>query len=49
MKDEKGHPAQPESLLPRPEYMIVLDVTEIIDLTPAHINAAGGKKGARNG
>lgn len=37
LKEEKGHPAQPESLLPRPEYMIVMDVAEIIDLTPAHI------------
>jgi len=40
LKDEKGHPAQPESLLPRPEYMIVMDVSEIIDLTPAHIKNA---------
>jgi uncharacterized pyridoxamine 5'-phosphate oxidase family protein len=35
--DEQGHPAQPESLLPRPEYMVIMDVTEVIDLTPAHI------------
>jgi uncharacterized pyridoxamine 5'-phosphate oxidase family protein len=49
MKDERGHPAQPESLLPRPEYMIVMDVSDIIDLTPAHIKAAGSRKGARNG
>ncbi|HOU35665.1 MAG TPA: pyridoxamine 5'-phosphate oxidase family protein [Candidatus Omnitrophota bacterium] len=37
LKEKKGHPAQPESLLPRPEYMIVMDVAEVIDLTPAHI------------
>ena len=35
--DDKGHPSMPESLLPRPEYMIVMDVNEIIDLTPGHI------------
>ena len=45
--DEQGHPAQPESLLPRPEYMIVMDVSEIIDLTPAHIKwGADSKTGA---
>lgn len=44
LKEEKGHPAQPEALLPRPEYMIVMDVTDIIDLTPAHIKGYGSKK-----
>jgi predicted pyridoxine 5'-phosphate oxidase superfamily flavin-nucleotide-binding protein len=37
LKKEKGQGAHPESLLPRPEYIIVLDVKEIIDLTPQHI------------
>jgi len=32
--EEKGHPRHPEILLPRPEYMIVMEVEEIIDLTP---------------
>jgi predicted pyridoxine 5'-phosphate oxidase superfamily flavin-nucleotide-binding protein len=34
---EKGQGGHPESLLPRPEYIIVMDVKEIIDLTPQHI------------
>jgi predicted pyridoxine 5'-phosphate oxidase superfamily flavin-nucleotide-binding protein len=38
LKKEKGQKSvHPESLLPRPEYIIVLDVKEIIDLTPQHI------------
>lgn len=32
--DQKGHPRHPEALLPRPEYMIVMEVQEIVDLTP---------------
>jgi general stress protein 26 len=40
LKEEKGHALHPESLLPRPEYMIVMDVSDIIDLTPAHIKNA---------
>jgi general stress protein 26 len=42
--EDKGHPAQPESLLPRPEYMIVMDVEEIIDLTPGHIKGYSVQK-----
>ncbi len=37
MKDEKGHPRHPEILLPQPEYMIVMEVQEIVDLTPRHL------------
>ncbi|MFA6384022.1 MAG: pyridoxamine 5'-phosphate oxidase family protein [Candidatus Omnitrophota bacterium] len=48
LKEGKGHPAQPESLLPRPEYMIVMDVSEIIDLTPAHIKNAPSLRGRNN-
>jgi predicted pyridoxine 5'-phosphate oxidase superfamily flavin-nucleotide-binding protein len=33
----KGHRSHPEALLPKPQYMIVLEVSEIIDLTPAHL------------
>jgi predicted pyridoxine 5'-phosphate oxidase superfamily flavin-nucleotide-binding protein len=44
LKEEKGHPLQPESLLPRPEYMIVMDVSEVIDLTPAHIKGYNAEK-----
>jgi len=34
MREEKGHPRHPEALLPKPEYLIVMDVEEIVDLTP---------------
>ncbi|MBU1727656.1 MAG: pyridoxamine 5'-phosphate oxidase family protein [Candidatus Omnitrophica bacterium] len=35
--DEKGHARHPEVSLPKPEYMIEMDVEEIIDLTPRHL------------
>jgi len=35
--EEKGHPRHPEALLPEPEYMIVMEVEEIVDLTPHHL------------
>ena len=35
--EEKGHTKHPEALLPKPEYLIEIDVEEIIDLTPHHI------------
>lgn len=31
---EKGHFPHPEVLLPKPKYMIVMQVEEIVDLTP---------------
>ena len=34
---EKGHPQYPEALLPKPEYLIEVDVKEVVDLTPHHI------------
>ncbi len=34
LREEKGHSRHPEALLPKPEYMIVMGVEEIIDLTP---------------
>jgi uncharacterized pyridoxamine 5'-phosphate oxidase family protein len=37
IKGEKGHSSHPEALLPKPEYLIEIDVDEIIDLTPHHI------------
>lgn len=37
IKGEKGHPRHPEALLPKPEYLIEIEVDEIIDLTPHHI------------
>jgi uncharacterized pyridoxamine 5'-phosphate oxidase family protein len=35
--EEKGHKGHPEALLPKPQYMIVLEVSEVIDLTPSHL------------
>jgi len=35
--EEKGHPRHPEVLLPKPEYLIVMDAEEVIDLTPGHL------------
>ncbi len=34
---EKGHPRHPESLLPDPKYVIVMEIDEIVDLTPHHL------------
>jgi general stress protein 26 len=31
---EKGHALHPEALLPKPEYLIEMDVEEVVDLTP---------------
>lgn len=35
--EEKGHPRHPEVLLPEPQYMIVMEVKKIVDLTPQHL------------
>jgi len=37
LHEEKGHPRHPEALMPRPEYLIAVDVQDIINLTPQHI------------
>ncbi len=37
IREEKGHPAHPEALLPKPKYMIKMEVEETIDLTPQHL------------
>jgi general stress protein 26 len=34
---QKGHLRHPEALLPKPTYMIVMGVEEVVDLTPRHI------------
>lgn len=41
MREEKGHPRHPEALLPNPQYLIVMEVEEIIDLTPHHLKHEG--------
>jgi uncharacterized pyridoxamine 5'-phosphate oxidase family protein len=37
IREEKGHSRHPEVLLPKPEYLIVMEVAKIIDLTPQHL------------
>lgn len=37
IQQENGHRRHPEAQLPRPEYMIVMEVEEIVDLTPHQI------------
>lgn len=37
IREEKGHPRHPEVLLPQPQYMIVLGVEDVVDLTPHHL------------
>jgi len=37
IRGEKGHPRHPEVLLPKPEYLIEVEVKDIVDLTPHHI------------
>ena len=36
-EEKKGHGRHPEAQLPGPEYMIVMDVEEIVDLMPHHM------------
>lgn len=37
IREEKGHPRHPEALLPKPKYLIVMEIEEVIDLTPHHL------------
>ena len=37
LRGEKGHPRHPEALLPKPQYLIEMDVEEVIDLAPHHL------------
>jgi hypothetical protein len=37
IREEKGHRGHPEASLPKPKYMIVLEVDEVVDLTPSHL------------
>jgi len=37
IREEKGHSRHPEVLLPEPQYLIVMKVEEVIDLTPRHL------------
>lgn len=37
IRNEKGHSRHPEIFLPKPSYMIGMEVEEIVDLTPRHL------------
>jgi len=37
IKGKKGHWTHPEVLLPKPEYLILMNVSKIIDLTPGNL------------
>ncbi|MDI6606471.1 MAG: pyridoxamine 5'-phosphate oxidase family protein [Candidatus Omnitrophota bacterium] len=37
IRGEKGHPSHPEALLPEPQYLIAVNVEEVVDLTPGHL------------
>lgn len=34
IREGKGHARHPEALLPKPNYLIVMEVKEVLDLTP---------------
>jgi hypothetical protein len=34
IKGEKGHPSHPEASLPKPKYVIRMEIQEVVDLTP---------------
>jgi len=34
IKGEKGHSKHPETLFPKPEYIIEMDIKEVVNLTP---------------
>ena len=36
-EEKKGHQRHPEAQLPGPEYMIVMELEEIVDLMPHHM------------
>ncbi|RKY33075.1 MAG: hypothetical protein DRP74_00790 [Candidatus Omnitrophota bacterium] len=37
IREEKGHPDHPEARLPKPEYMFVANIEEVVDLTPGDL------------
>lgn len=36
-QEAKSHRSHPEAMLPKPENMIVIDIEEVVDLTPHHL------------
>ena len=41
IRGEKGQSRHPEVFLPKPTYMIIVEVGEIVDLTPRHLREGG--------
>jgi len=37
IRGEKGHPRHPEAQFPNPEYLIEIEVREMVDLTPSSL------------
>lgn len=37
LRGDRGHPRQPEALMPQPQYLILMRVAEIVNLTPGNI------------
>lgn len=37
IREEKGHKGHPEALLPKPKYMVIFKVSEVVDLAPGHL------------
>jgi len=37
LKQESGHSSHPEASFPRPQYLILMDINEVVDLTPHHL------------
>ncbi|NQT06330.1 MAG: pyridoxamine 5'-phosphate oxidase family protein [Candidatus Omnitrophica bacterium] len=37
IRGEKGHEKQPEALMPKPAYLILVEVESVVDLVPHHM------------
>ena len=37
LKGEKGHALHPEAQLPKPKYLLIVDIQEVVDLTPQQL------------
>ena len=37
IREEKGNNKHPEILLPQPQYLIIMEVEEVVDMTPHHL------------
>jgi len=37
MEGERGHPLQAEALMPKPTYLISIEINEVVDLTPPRL------------